>query len=151
MRFFLALSACVAALSASSASLARDPPGWSYAYAAGVATATERDERGRVIATLSCRPPTGDIVLSDFALARYGRDATNSAVRIGETSINVPSRVEGRGRNRALVINLPQRPPILAGIRQDDQLSVTVGNQSRTYFDGGPKQLHDIAFACWGR
>ena len=153
MRNLVAACGGILALAACGTSQAREPAGWSYAYANGVATATERDERderGRVTATLACRPPSGDIVLSDFALARHGRRAATSAVRIGEMSVNVPSRVEGNGRNRALVINLPQRPPILAGIDEDDQLSVTVGDQSRTYFDGGPKQLHDIAFACWG-
>ena len=39
----------------------RKTEGWSYAYIEGVATATERDDRGRVTATLTCRPPTGDI------------------------------------------------------------------------------------------
>ena len=61
--------------------------GWTYAYTDGVATATERDERGRVTATMTCRPPTGDIVLTDFTLARAARRATHFGVRIGAMSV----------------------------------------------------------------
>ena len=150
MRNLVAACGGILALAACGTSQAREPAGWSYAYADGVATATERDERGRVTATLACRPPSGDIVLSDFALARHGRRAATSSVRIGEMSVDVPSRVEGNGRNRALVINLPQRPPILAAIQPADSLSVMVNNQTHTFREGGPQRLKDIAFACWG-
>lgn len=124
--------------------------GWTYAYAEGVATATERDDRGRVTASFACRPPTGDIVLSDFTLVRNARRATTAAVRIGQLSVNVPMRVEGRGRNRAVTINLPQRPPILAGLQETDVVSVTVNNQTHTYRAGSAQQMRDIAYACWG-
>jgi hypothetical protein len=151
MRKVMAIAACALTLIAPGAAMAQaDLPGWSYAYDDGVATATERDERGRVTARLSCRPPTGDIIISDYTLARAGRGATTSAVRIGQISINVPSKVEGRGRNRALTINLPQRPPVLAGVQPTDQLTLTVNNQTRTFRDGGPLKMREIAYACWG-
>lgn len=146
------LAACVGAMALATpgASVAQSQAGWSYAYIDGVATATERDDRGRVLATLTCRPPTGDIVISDFSMARQARRATTSSVRIGAMSVNVPSRVEGRGNNRALTINLPQRPPILAAVQPTDQLSVTVNNQTRTFRDGGPQKMKEVAYACWG-
>lgn len=149
MRRLLAVCGCALALAAPSAAQTTQP-GWSYAYADGVATATETDERGRVTATLSCRPPTGDIVVTDFTLVRAARRATTSAVRIGAMSVNVPMRLEGRGRNRAVTINLPQRPPILAAVQPNDQLSVTVNNQTHTFRDGGPQKMREIAYACWG-
>jgi len=124
--------------------------GWSYEYTNGVATATERDDHGRVTATLTCAPPTGDIIITDFTLARAAQRARTSAVRIGAMQVNVPSRVEGRGRNQALMINLPQRPPILAAVQPTDQLSVTVGNQTRTYREGGPQKMREVAYGCWG-
>lgn len=62
----------------------------------------------------------------------------------------MPSRLEGRGRNRGLAINLPQRPPILAAVQPNDQLSVTVNNQTRTFSNGGPAKLREVAYACWG-
>ncbi|MBY0564429.1 MAG: hypothetical protein K2P58_09595 [Hyphomonadaceae bacterium] len=145
-----AVAACVLALAAPGVARAQDEAGWSYAYTNGVATATERDDRGRVVATITCRPPTGDIVISDFALAREARRATTSAVRIGAMSVNVPSSVEGRGRNRALTINLPQRPPILAAVQPTDQLSVTVNGETRTFARGGPDKMKEVAYACWG-
>ena len=86
--------------------------------------------RGRVTATLTCRPPTGDIVVTDYTLARDARGARTAAVRIGAMSVNVPMTLEGRGRNRAVVINLPQRPPILAAVQPNDRLSVTVNNET---------------------
>jgi hypothetical protein len=150
MQKLFAAGVCALVLAAPSLSSADEQEGWSYAYVDGVATATQRNDRGRVTATLTCRPPEGDIVIHDFTLARRGRGATTSAVRIGAMTVNVPSRVEGRGRNRALVINLPQRPPILAGVQPTDQLSVTVNNETHTYMDGGPDRMKEVAYACWG-
>ncbi len=149
MRLLLAAGVCAVVLAAPSAGLAQQGA-WTYEYTNGVATATERDERGRVTATISCRAPTGDIVLSDFTLARAARRATHSEVRIGAIAVLVPSRLEGRGRNRALSISLPQRPPILAAGQTTDQLSVTVNNQSRTLSEGGPQKMREVAYACWG-
>jgi hypothetical protein len=137
-------------LAAPSVSPAQEGEGWSYAYADGVAIATQRDDRGRVTATLSCRPPTGDIVVTDFTLARGARGARTAAVRIGAMSVNVPMSLEGRGRNRAVVINLPQRPPILAGVQPSDRLSVTVNGETHTYMEGGPQKMREVAYACWG-
>lgn len=145
------LAACVLALGLSVPGMAAaDEEGWTYAFANGEAVATQRDDRGRVTATLTCRPPEGDIILRDYTLGGAGRRATVSAVRIGAMSVNVPSEVEGRGRNRALVIHLPQRPPILAAVQPTDQLSVTVNNRTHTYLDGGPAKMREVAYACWG-
>jgi hypothetical protein len=138
------------ALAAPGVAPAQQQAGWSYAYVDGVATATQRDERGRVTATLTCRPPTGDIVVTDFTLARSARGARTAAVRIGAMSVNVPMSLEGRGRNRSVVINLPQRPPILAAVQPSDRLSVTVNNETHTYLDGGPQRMREVAYACWG-
>jgi hypothetical protein len=150
MRRLLAACVCALALGAPGLSPAQESGGWSYAYVEGVATATQRDDRGRVTATLTCRPPEGDIVIHDFYLARYARGADTFAVRIGVMSVNVPGRVEGRGRQRALVINLPQRPPILAAVQPQDRLSVTVGERTHTYLEGGPAKMREVAYACWG-
>jgi len=148
MRRLLAAGLGLLAMGAPGASHAQ--VGWSYAYINGVATATERDDRGRVTATITCSPPTGDIVISDYTLARAARRATTSSVRIGVMSVTVPSRVEGRGRESALRINLPQRPPILAAVQPADQLSVTVNNQTHTFRNGGPQKMREVAYACWG-
>lgn len=150
MRKLLAMCVCALALAAPGASPAQQQEGWSYAYVEGVATATERDDRGRVTATLTCRPPEGDIVISDFTLTRAGRRAQTAAVRIGNMTINVPMELKGRGRNRAVTINLPQRPPILAGVQPSDNLSVTVNNQTRTFHDGSATRMKEVAYACWG-
>ena len=149
MQKVLAACACALALAVPSTGSAQQA-GWTYAFTDGVATATQRDDRGRVTATLTCRPPEGDIVISDYTLARRARGAETAAVRIGQMSINVPMEVSGRGRNRAVTINLPQRPPILAGMQPNDRLSVTVNNETHTYMDGGPARMREVAFACWG-
>ena len=149
MRLLMAAGACALVLAAPSAGLAQQGA-WTYEYTNGVAIATERDERGRTIATITCQAPTGDIVLSDFTLARAARRATQSEVRIGAIAVLVPSRLEGRGRNRALTISLPQRPPILAAGQPTDQLSVTVNSQSRTMSEGAPQKMREVAYACWG-
>ena len=150
MRKLLAACACAGMLVAPAAAPAQEREGWTYAYVDGVATATQRDDRGRVTATLTCRPPEGDIIIHDYTLAGAGRRANTSSVRIGAMTVNVPSSVEGRGRNRALVINLPQRPPILAAVQPTDRLSVTVNNETHTYLEGGPARMREVAYACWG-
>lgn len=150
MRKLLVGVVCAVAMAAPSMSSAQQQEGWSYAYTDGVATATQRDGHGRVTATLTCRPPTGDIVVTDYTLARSARGAHTAAVRIGAMSVNVPMSLEGRGRNRAVVINLPQRPPILAAVQPHDRLSVTVNNQTATYMEGGPQKMKEVAYACWG-
>lgn len=144
------LAACVYVATLAPAAPAHAQEGWSYAYVEGVATATQRDEHGRVTATLTCRPPTGDIVINDYTLARSARRATQATVRIGAMQVNVPVTTEGRGRNGRVVINLPQRPPILAAVQPNDQLSVTVSGQTHTYMSGGPAKMREVAYACWG-
>lgn len=152
MRKLLVGVVCAAALAVPSVSPAQQQEGWSYAYVEGVATATQRDNRGRTTATLTCRPPTGDIVVTDYTLAssRRTRGATQASVRIGVMAVNVPMTFEGRGRNRTVVINLPQRPPILAAVQPNDRLSVTVNNETVTYLEGGPARMREVAYACWG-
>lgn len=150
MRKLLVAGACALGLAAPGAAIAQEREGWSYAYVEGVATATQRDDRGRVTATLTCRPPEGDIVITDYTLVRSARRAGTAAVRIGAMSVNVPMSVEGRGRNRAVKINLPQRPPILAAVQPNDRLSVTVNNETHTYLEGAPAKMREVAFACWG-
>lgn len=150
MRKLIAACVCAAALSAPAIAPAQGQDGWSYAYVEGVATATQRDDRGRVTATLTCRPPSGDIVIRDYTLVRRARGANTAAVRIGAMQVNVPMTLEGRGRDRAVVINLPQRPPILAAVQPTDRLSVTIGNETHTYLEGGPAKMREVAYACWG-
>lgn len=150
MRNLFAASLCALAFAAPGVAPAQTQPGWSYTYTDGVATATQRDDEGRVTATFTCRPPTGDIVVTDYTLGRAARRATTSAVRIGNMSVNVPSSVEGRGRNARLIINLPQRPPILAGVQETDRVTVTVNSESHTYLAGSATRMKEVAYACWG-
>lgn len=149
MRKLLAALVGLAAFSVPGVSPAQQA-GWTYAYTNGVATATERDDRGRVTSTLTCRPPTGDIVITDYTMARAARRAGTVAVRIGAMTVHVPGTVQGRGRERALVINLPQRPPILAAVQPTDRLSVTVNNQTHTFSEGAPAKMAEVAYGCWG-
>jgi hypothetical protein len=150
MRKLLAACVCAVTLAAPAVAPAQEREGWTYAYVEGVATATQRDDNGRVTATLTCRPPTGDIVIHDYTLVRRARGANTAAVRIGAMQVNVPMSLEGRGRERAVVINLPQRPPILAAVQPADRLSVTIGSETHTYLEGGPAKMREVAYACWG-
>lgn len=146
----LFVCALAVAMAAAGSSTAQEMGIWTYAYTDGVATATQSDERGRVTATLTCRPPDGDIIVTDYTLARAARRATTAAVRIGNMSVNVPMTLEGRGRNRTVVIRLPQRPPILAAVQPSDRLSVTVNDETRTYVSGSATRMKEVAYACWG-
>ena len=150
MRKLLAACVCALALSAPGAALAQNREAITYAYADGVATATQTDDRGRVTATLTCRPPTGDIVITDYTLARSARRATVATVGIGEVRVNVPMTLAGRGRDRAVTINLPQRPPFLAAVQPNSRLHVTVNGQTHQYLAGSADRMKEIAFQCWG-
>ncbi|HRP12693.1 MAG TPA: hypothetical protein PLK37_16830 [Terricaulis sp.] len=151
MRKLVAAAVCVLALGAAGAVQAQEQPGWSYAYVEGVATATQRDDRGRVTATFTCRPPTGDIVVTDYSFSQQRlRRVTSAGVTLGNLTVNVPASVEGRGRQARLVINLPQRPPILAGAQERDIVTVTVNNEARAYQAGSAMRLKEVAYACWG-
>lgn len=151
MRKSLALAALMALafVSAPAQGMAQTAQGWTYAYVDGAATATRRNEDGDVTATMTCRPPDGAIVLS----AEFGRDARSARsaqVRIGQgMAINVPATTEGRGRRQRIVINLPQRPPILAAIQPTDELAVTVGAVTKGLGAGSGRQMEEVAFACW--
>ncbi|MES1197301.1 MAG: hypothetical protein ABUL55_01635 [Pseudomonadota bacterium] len=129
---------------------AADAPGWTYAYDNGVATATQRDDRGKVIATMTCRPPDGDIIFSDYTLARFARRANSAAIGVGNLTVTIPASVQRAGRDQVLTIHLPQRPPILAGVQPTDHITVTVAGHSQTYGDGSGVQMKDLAYACWG-
>ncbi|MFZ2032025.1 MAG: hypothetical protein WAU68_17065 [Vitreimonas sp.] len=150
MRMQLAAALCIATLATPGFSAAQSQSTWTNSYTDGVVTATETDSRGRVTAMIQCRPPTGDIVLTDFTLAGDGRRARTSAVGIGNMTVNVPSRVERNGRQDALMINLPQRPPILAGVQPTDHITITVNNRSRVLSDGSAVKMKEVAYGCWG-
>ena len=109
----------------------------------------QRDDRGRTTVTLACRPPTGDLITTDYTFGRAARNVRTAAVRIGNLTVNVPATVEGRGRNVRVVVNLPQRPPVLAGVQQVDALEVSVNHTAHTFPAGG-MQMKDVAYACWG-
>ena len=147
-RFAVALFALTALTPSLSA--AQTAGTWSYAYTDGVATATETDDHGRVTATITCRPPDGVMVLSDYTLARDGRRARTAAVGIGNLTINVPSRVQRNGRQDALMIDLPQRPPILAAVQPTDHITIGVNRRSRVLSDGSAVKMKEVAYGCWG-
>jgi hypothetical protein len=148
MRKFMAAVALTALALVSAPAAAQTAPGWTYAYTDGAATATRRDEDGDVIATITCRPPDGVMVLSTQF---RGAGGTRSAqVRIGQgLALNVPASSEGRGGRARVVINLPQRPPILAAVQRDDELTVTVGSETQSLGRGSGAQMEAVAYACW--
>ncbi len=151
MRIEMAAALCALAVLASAGLSAAQTstPGWSYGYVEGAAIATHTDSDGDVVATIICRPPDGVMVLSDYSFGRGERRATSATVRIGQMSINVPATSEGRGGGAHLAINLPQRPPVLAGVQREDALSVTVNDVTHSYGAGSGKQMEDVAYACW--
>ena len=151
MRMKFAALLCVLGIAAPGMGLAQSSaPGWSYGYAEGAATATRVNSDGDVEATISCRPPDGALVVTDHNFRGAARNVQTAALRIGQgLTINVPASSEGRGRRARVVISLPQKPPILAGVGRDDELSVTVNNVTHTYGTGSGKQMEEVAYACW--
>lgn len=123
--------------------------GWRYAYENGAATATETNDDNDVIVTISCRPPDGEMVLTDYTFGREVRRATQATVTIGDMSVTVPATVTRERRKHIVAIRLPQRPPVLAGIQPHHTLSVTVAGQTHTYSSGGPGKMAEVAYGCW--
>lgn len=143
--FALACLGLAAAVPAAAQSAA-----WSFVYdgGSGLATATMRDD-GDVAVTFTCQAPAGEIMVSDFTLGR-GR-ASTATIRIGEFSMNVPSRVERVGRKRALVIPLPQSPPVLAAVGPDRAMTISAGGRSHTLAPGAGERLREVAYNCWSQ
>ena len=129
---------------------AQTSPDWTYAYTNGVATATQTTD-GHVVATFTCAPPTGDILVTDYSFrSRDLRRVTNASVRIGNLAVTIPATSERQGRNQVLVVHLPQRPPMLAGAQPTDVVSVTVNNVTHSYAAGSATKMTEVAYACWG-
>ena len=150
MRLRIAALCALAALAAPAAVSAQAVDGWSYAYANGVASAAQADNHNHTTVSLSCSPPTGDIIIADYSFGNP-RHVTTAAVKIGNgIQVNIPATVEGRGRDQHVAVHLPQRPPILAGVQPHDQLIVTVNNVTHSYTGDSGVQLRNIAYACWG-
>lgn len=150
MRKRLAAAACVLALTAPGLSAAQSQASWQSSYVDGVVTATETDDHGHVTAMITCRPPDGVITLSDFTLARDGRRARTADVGIGNLTVTVPSRVARNGRQDALMIDLPQRPPILAAVQPSDHITITVNRRPHVLSDGSAMKMKEVAYGCWG-
>ncbi len=149
MRNKLALAICALAICAAPVLATAQSSSWTYAYVDGAATATHRDGEN-VIATMTCRPPDGDIIITDATFGRGARNATRAQVRIGAMSVDVPATSERQRRNKhRITIHLPQRPPILAAVQPNDQLSVTVNGETHIYANGGPARMAEVAYACW--
>ena len=146
MRVAAAMGA-LAVLAAPGVSAAQS--GWTYQYIEGIAIATQRNLDGDVTATMTCRPPDGVLVITDHTFNRAARGVETAAVRVGALSINVPAESQGRGRRARVTVDLPQSPPVLAGVRAEDELSVTVNGTTHTYGRGSGQQMKDVAYACW--
>lgn len=142
----LALSAC-----ASAPPPAASAGGWTYAYDAahGQAIATQTEPNGSVSATFSCQPPTGDLVVADYSLARGAGDA-QATIRVDTFSITVPARYgSGATGQPALLVPLPQRPPVLAAARAGVPMTIAVGGRSHELAEGAAQKLQEVAYACW--
>lgn len=150
MRKTLAAIGAITVLAAPGASVAQETPGWSYAYVNGVATATERNDDGDVVATITCSPPTGDMTLTDYTFDRNVRNATQATIAIGWMSITVPAEVKRERRKHIVSVRLPQRPPVLAALQPNTPLTLTVNGRTRDLSAAGATQMKDVAYACWG-
>ncbi len=145
MRIILA-AACLLALAGTAAAQSNN---WTYRYdaAAGLAVAQSRDG-GDLSATFTCRPPDGQLVITDYTLGR--RRVSEAQVRVGDITITVPARQERADGKRVLVISLPQAPPILAGALQPTAaMSITAGGRSHTLQEGAGTRLREVAYNCW--
>lgn len=145
MRIFLA-AACLIALAATASAQSGN---WTYRYdaALGHALAQSRED-GDLAATFHCRPPNGDLVITDYTLGR--RRVDQAQVRVGDISITVPARTDRVDGERALIISLPQAPPILAGaLHPTAAMTVTAGGRSHTLAQGAGQKLREVAYNCW--
>jgi len=121
---------------------------WTFGYdtTAGLVTATNMDGNN-VAVSFTCRPPTGEILITDYTLGRVR--GTEAAVRVGDLTINVPARAERVNRRRAVVIPLPQSPPVLAAVREGVPMSVGIGGRTHELAPGAGVKLREVAQSCW--
>jgi hypothetical protein len=153
MRIASALAACAlfASAAASVAPAAAQGSGaWSYAYINNEAVATERDSQGEITTTISCRPPSGELVIASYPLSRAGGGNKDVTITIGDFRMETQGRVQRAGDERALVVRLQQSPPVIAGGRsRTAPVVISAGGRSHTLAPGGGQRLSDIAIACW--
>lgn len=139
-------AACLIALALPAAAQSAS---WTFRYdaAAGQAIAQSRED-GDLAAMFTCRPPNGDLTITDFTLGR--RRVSEAQVRVGDIAITVPARTDRVDGGRALIIALPQAPPILAGALQPNAaMTVTAGGRTHTLPEGAGTKLREVAYNCW--
>ncbi len=121
---------------------------WTFGYdtTAGLVTATNMDGDD-VAVSFTCRPPSGEILITDYTFGRVR--GNQAAVRVGDLTINVPARGERVNRRRALVIPLPQSPPVLAAVREGVPMSVAIGGRTHELAAGAGVKLREVAQSCW--
>ena len=150
MRFASVLAACALISGLTAASVpasAQSANGWSYAYTGGEAVATERNGQGEVTAMISCRPPTGELVISSFELRGVGRK--HATIQIGEFRAEADGRVDRVSNGeRAFNVRLEQGSPVIAGGR-GAEITISAGGRSHTFTRGSGRKLSDVAIACW--
>jgi hypothetical protein len=145
--FAFCCAALVAAPQAAAQSAAwslRDDP------STGVAMASHSED-GDLATTISCRAPDGAMVITDYTLGRRGREV-EAQVQVDDFAITVPGRFD-RGENgeRALLISLPQAPPVLAAVREGATMTVSANGRTRTLPRGAPQKMAEVAYNCWPR
>jgi hypothetical protein len=151
MRFASVIAACALIAGMASASIgpasAQSANGWSYDYTGGEAVATQRDSSGEVTAMISCRPPTGELVISAFDLRSAGRK--HATVQIGDFRTEADGRVDRASNGeRAFQVRLEQGDPVIAGGR-GGEITITAGGRSQTFLRGSGRKIGDVAIACW--
>jgi len=73
-------------------------------------------------------------------------------VQVDDFAITVPA-LFGRGENgeRALLIALPQAPPVLAAVSERAPMSVSADGRSHALPEGAAPKLQQVAYNCWPR
>lgn len=122
---------------------------WTFSYDVATATAmaTLRDSDGDLAATVSCRAPNGELVFTDYDLG--GRGTRDATIRSGSYSMQWRGRFDRVNGERALIISMPQSPPVLAAIRPNTPISVQVGGDTHSWGSNGSERIWQVAYMCW--
>jgi hypothetical protein len=144
--------ALIIACAMSLAPLAGADPAWTFNYdgRTGVASATSTQD-GELATTFTCRAPDGAILITDYTLGRRGKE-TQAQVQVEDFSLTLPAEF-GRGENgeRALLISLPQAPPVLSAVHDRAPMSVSANGRTHTLPEGAAPKLQQVAYNCWPR
>lgn len=124
---------------------------WAFAFeaGAGLASATLSGADGKPDLRVTCEPPRGDLMITDWTFTRARHGDTQATVSVGNATRTVAARVGGDGAGRqALTFALSPSDPLLQTPSADAPVRTVASGYTHHWAAGGSSRLNDVITAC---